>query len=527
VLILRLKRCERALAGGRLDEAARLLQPADARAHRRGQELLDRLVVALVKRGRGHLDGGRLAPAEADWHEAARLAGNLPELAELRSGIDRMAEERRRDQDGRRQAVAAVQEMVRHGQLTLAGDAARSEAIGDGGAGPIVAEIAVRRAASERLEADVEAALEAGDWEAAVQHLGGAGSLASRGGRILRLTRKVGERVAGEVGRMVEAGRTDLAEGVVRRAHPLCAAHGELDAQRRGLEQCRVAWERLAESRFAEAREILERLAALWPRAGWITAGVNELRRAGESVEAVRGGPLGALGFGQTIPYAAPAPQLRPQMERVAPPVVVAAAVAAPRAGTAMRRLLLHVDGAGSYVILQGDRIDVGPVSASRPPDLALLTGAGAPSFTISRSDEDYFVTAGTPLDINERAATSKLLVDGDRIGVGPRCRIEFRRPNAASATAVLRVGGARLPWGGVREAILMDREVVMGASSAAHVRVRECPGAVILQAAQDGLLCRADDVITVDGRAMGRTAKVSEGARVAVGPLSFVVCRE
>jgi hypothetical protein len=72
-----------------------------------------------------------------------------------------------------------------------------------------------------------------------------------------------------------------------------------------------------------------------------------------------------------------------------------------------------------------------------------------------------------------------------------------------------------------------MDREIVLGASSAAHVRVRECPSAVILQAAQDGLLCRAEEEIVVDGRAAGRAAKLADGARVAVGALSFVVCRE
>jgi hypothetical protein len=316
----------------------------------------------------------------------------------------------------------------------------------------------------------------------------------------------------------------DLAEGAMRRAHGLCAAHADLDAQRRGLEQCRAAWDAVANARFRDAREILDRLATLWPAAKWIPSAIAELRQAGESVEAVRGGPLGALSFGQeTMPY--------PAAARISPPVanspVAHAVLTPPRLPTSLRRFLLHVDGAGSFVILQGDRIDVGPVSASRPPDLPLVTGAGAPSFTISRSDEDYFVTAGTPLDVNDRGTTSKLLVSGDRIGVGPRCRIEFRRPNAASSSAVLRVSGARLPWGGVRDAILMDREIVLGASAAAHVRVHDgLSGAVILQAASDGLLCRAEEEIFVDGQPTGRTARIGDGARVAVGPLSFVVCR-
>ena len=73
----------------------------------------------------------------------------------------------------------------------------------------------------------------------------------------------------------------------------------------------------------------------------------------------------------------------------------------------------------------------------------------------------------------------------------------------------------------------LIDREIILGDSAAAHVRVRECPGAVILQATQDGLLCRADDTLSIDGRPAGRAAPVPDGARVVVGSLSFVVCRE
>src|SRR2546423_1722345 len=99
------------------------------------------------------------------------------------------------------------------------------------------------------------------------------------------------------------------------------------------------------------------------------------------------------------------------------------------------------------------------------------LARAGSPTLTLSRCEEDYFLSAGAvPVAVNDRAATGKLLATGDRIAVGPRGRIEFRRPNAASGTAVLQISGARLPWGGVREVLLMDREIVLGASAAAHI---------------------------------------------------------
>src|SRR2546421_174944 len=93
----------------------------------------------------------------------------------------------------------------------------------------------------------------------------------------------------------------------------------------------------------------------------------------------------------------------------------------------------------------------------------------GAPVVTLSRSDEDYFLNSPrSPVAVNERMVSSALLSNGDRIGIGPRCRIEFRRPNAASASAILDVSGARLPWGGVKGVLLMDRELIVGPMASA-----------------------------------------------------------
>jgi hypothetical protein len=167
-------------------------------------------------------------------------------------------------------------------------------------------------------------------------------------------------------------------------------------------------------------------------------------------------------------------------------------------------------------------------VSASRPTDLPLIVAAGSPMLTLSRSDDDYFLSSSSALAVNDRAVRSKLLASGDRIAVGPRGRVEFRRPNAASGTAVLRVSGARLPWGGVREVLLMDREIILGSSTAAHVRVGECRAPVILQSTAGGqMLCRAEETVVIDGRACGRSASVPEGAQVVVGSASFVIRRE
>jgi hypothetical protein len=177
-------------------------------------------------------------------------------------------------------------------------------------------------------------------------------------------------------------------------------------------------------------------------------------------------------------------------------------------------KFLLQVDGVGSFLVMRGRSVRIGPVSGGGRPDVGLLTEAGAPTVTIVRSDEDYFLQSAVPVKVNDRAVASKLLCDGDRIALGPRCRIGFSRPNAASASAVLEINGARLGRGDVRRVILMDREIVMGDASSAHVRTRELRGPAVLLAGRRGLTLRTE----------GRMSEVVLGEHVKVESLGLVV---
>jgi hypothetical protein len=468
------------------------------------------------------LAAGRLAPADEDCRKAIRLAGNTSEAAQLRSAIDH-ASATERDQLGRREhAAAAARRLVEQGQLTLGQQVAvRALGNGDERADLLLADINGRRASFERCIADATAAIESQDWEPAIQHLGRAKSLKPGAGEVHGLSKKVGQQVADEAQQLVDVGRLDAAESLLRRVAPLCSSHAELEQIQRGIAQCRTAFEYVRSARHGEAREVLSRLSLAWPRASWLASAIAELAQAGEAMEAVRSGPLGLLDLDQTLAMPNPRPLHLREDRAIARPQIPAPA------GPTKRRFLLHVDGAGSYLVLQGGSVDIGPLSASRPPDVPLLTAATSPVITLSRSDEDYFLNARATVTVNERPVTSKLLVGGDRIGVGSRCRIEFRKPNPASASAVLNISGARLPWGGVRQVLLMDRELVVGPSASAHVRTRDGAEQVVLQVSEGQLACRASEAITVDGKHAGKIAKLDPGARVVVGALSFVIQAE
>lgn len=509
MLILRIKRCETALKGGRLDEALELLRATDLRAHRRGQALTDRLIAALTERSRQHLAAGRFGPAGDDCRKAELLAGNSAEIVQLRAAIDRAAGGEREAFVRRERAAAAARRLVEQGQLTLGRDfAARTD-----DADALVADIDDRRSIFDRCLSDATAAIEREDWEAAVTHLARAKSLRPGCGDIHALTKTVSEHIATEADRLIVAGRLDAAGLLLRRVGTLCASHTDLQRIRRGLDQCRVAWQLLDDGRHREAGEVLGRLSHVWPNANWLRTAAMGLARADGAIGEVRSGPLGLLDADETMAL--------PNHRSPAPPPL---ALAAPIPRAVGRRFLLHVDGAGSSLVLQESSISIGPVSASAPPDLPLMTSANAPRVTLMRSDEDYFLSAPSLVPVNDKAVSSKLLVTGDRITLGSRCRVEFARPNPASASAVLRVSGARLPWGGVRDVLLMDRELVIGPLAAAHIKTRDAGDQVVLQAGDGRLLCRATVAISIDGKPAGRIAEMTPGAQVVAGALSMVM---
>ena len=77
-----------AIAGGRLDEAAKLLQSSAVAKHATGQQLSDRLITELLKRAQLHLDQGRLQPARMDADLAGRFGGQQVAVHELLQRIE-------------------------------------------------------------------------------------------------------------------------------------------------------------------------------------------------------------------------------------------------------------------------------------------------------------------------------------------------------------------------------------------------------------------------------------------------------
>lgn len=520
MLIVRLKQCEHAMADGRLDRAYELANAADFRADRRGQELVGRLAVALANRGQEHAGAARIAEASADCEKAAVLAGNAPEVAELRNAIAQATAQRVDADRVRGQAIAAARRHIDAGQLTI-GHNVLATIQEDGRVEAMKQDLAARRAMLASAMSKASSAFSAGDWEAAVDHLAGLRRQFPSDSELRDLSSKISQHVTSQISKAIESGRLDLASSLLTRLDRLGYATVDQDQLRRALRECSAAFDLIRDTEAQRAMENLQRLSSLWPKASWLSAAVDRLEKMADALQEIRSGPLGLTAMApvpldphETLPAPQPA---KPQAARLAPA----------KGQASGSRFVLHVDGVASFAVLTQAVVTIGPISSSAAPDVPLMAGAGMPTITITRTEDDYFLQSREPILVNDKPTTGKLLASGDKITLGSRCRITFRKPSAASGTAVLDLSGARPPRGDIRHVLLVDREILIGPGSAAHVRHDELAQAAVLQPGNGKLLLRSPEAIQIDGQPAPKPAEIAIGAHVRVGPVSFVVTKD
>ncbi len=169
---------------------------------------------------------------------------------------------------------------------------------------------------------------------------------------------------------------------------------------------------------------------------------------------------------------------------------VPARANEAPRAGRLASRLMLHLDGECIYLLIR-DRSVTRGVPAGRTPPMCRADGQFGGPVTIERADEDYFLTSGGGVLINNQPAKRKLLADGDRIALSNRCRARFALPNPASTSALLSVSGARIPGTDATRVVLLADSLVIGPGPSAHVRADDLDAPVVVHVRDGGVLHR------------------------------------
>src|SRR4051812_25952308 len=248
MLILRIRQAETALDDGRLDEAFELVVPEHVRSHRRGQDVVGRLVRKLIERGKAHLLADRVMQAQADCGKAERLGGNLPDAAELRAAINNAVAAQQRNQRKRAMAFAAAREHIEHGRLTageklLAAFAGSSSAnFMESRAAVLMQDLGAKRAAVECAVRNAAAALDRDDTEAAVREVLHARDADAADPRVGELATKIAAELRERASEAIERGRLDVADPIVRQLSRISRDSADAETLARTVQQCRQAW---------------------------------------------------------------------------------------------------------------------------------------------------------------------------------------------------------------------------------------------------------------------------------------------
>ena len=509
---LRVKQAQFALADGRLDEAHDLLSRDSVRSHRHGQRLATKLVKAYVKRGQAHLDEGRLHEALADCDKAGSLGGHQEDVAELRGRVVEQMSRKRSDAEQRDMKLDAARKHAREGFYSkgvamLQGVNGESTRVAQA-----EQELDLHRAKADAALERGKTALEREDWAAAGHHIAEARRLRPFDRRVDDLAGRLSDDATAKVRDAMQRGRVDTAQAILRAVAPAAGDDLGVREMRDAVGQVAHASDAMRRGDARSAGRGLRKVKALLPGAKWVDEAIKLADRIIESRDALEDGPLGLISPpdyspGHSAGFAPSHADGKPNnaqtgAEDAKPMTPIAYHHGVNETGGSHgvlpKQFLIQVDGAGSALASCQSAVTVGPVSSPQRPDVGLIADPSAPVVTIQRSQEDYFLRSPQPVKVNGKATNDKLLNDGDKIELSPRCRFRFRLPHAASTTGVLEMTGSRLVRADVKRVVLLDRQLVVGAGSACHLRAESAEKPVVLNLKDGRLLVQSGQAVKV-----------------------------
>ncbi len=347
-------------------------------------------------------------------------------------------------------------------------------------------------AAIARREAEAEGELErakhackAEDLRTAVRHVREAERLNGSADKLAGMQRDIINRVISDAAVSYKEGRLDRCGEALSLLDDWPLARSAASDLNGALTLAREASRALASDRYARAGVLIGRLAQIGLKANWVADMRKHLTALDEHRRALLEGPLGLMN-GADVPSALSVAGRPPVLaetlpgsaadKQKAPPIVNAQAI-----GSLPRRLMLRIDGAGSFLLLRGDRISVGRAGPGATADLQLISDLSERHADIVRSGEDYFVASSSGVELAGHPVEHALLQDGDRVRFGKRVRLKFRRPSQKSPTAALDLAEGVRMMTDCRRVILWSGPLILGATRDCHIRLGAALGRAVL----------------------------------------------
>lgn len=484
---VRLRSAENALKNGRLDEAYRLAMAPDIREHKRGANVLAKLSELFLERARDHYRADRFTEALMDLDKAEAGGALKDEIEKLRGNVQVVAAEARRRQQSKYDRLHAAKKRIQGGSLAAGRKMLDDVTVGDHDA------VRLRRHADERADQAVTMAEQ-------IEQLMNQSQYAAAAGRMRKL-KAVDAHADGVAAlekslcdRVIANAKAALADGKIKRADDelncLNSLGRNLPARKELADMISIAQQAASalQSRdFAKARLHAMSLERMLPEAAWVHEVVTQLRQLDELNAALTAGPLGA-----TVAQGPQADKEREPMSGppYAKPMSLDDTVALPRAGLTddglPQKLLLLVDGGGSYLIVRGGRASMGRAAATDPADIPVFSDIASHHANIERTDDDYFLFSAKDVDVAGHPVKNHLLRSGDRIVLGKKAKLTFRLPSRKSPSAVLDLSDTTKMPNDVRRVVLFAQQALIGGGPHAHVRCQHA-GPPLVMFERDG----------------------------------------
>jgi hypothetical protein len=476
MLILKIRKAEVALKDGRLDDAFEQLFLPGVREHNRGQQLTSNLIRSYLKRGQKHLSEGNPASALADYDRASRLGGNQPEIAGLRSAaavaLQLETEKQRLQQDQLRHA----RELMTVGAHTLCQAACQSLSHEAPATAQLLADLARSQQTIDAALRQLQVCLKDGNLEMAIERTRLLSHEQLKHRHVQEFLADLQIALTTHVRKLVTEGRLEQARCLMASATKLPQANIELQELRSMIGNLCHVTEEISQ---IDVHQLLRKLNSIQQCVGnsaWLASALNAAEQLAVSLEKLRASPLAQLETSSPVASLASMPSAPPFKHEV-PRVQIPTNLP-----SSYQRFQLNIDEAGSFIVFSQPSVTLGKDSRQRPVDIAFTSQLEMPMMQVVRVDDDYFLYADQPVQINDRLFKDKLLSSGDRVTAAGRIAFRFHKPHAASSTAVLELStSTRLACGTARRIVLMDEAIVIGSSADSHIVVPEAEGQVIV----------------------------------------------
>lgn len=527
LLFVRLRAAENALRDGRLDEAYRLATAPDIREHRRGAAVLAALTDRFIERARNHFRADRFTEALMDLDRAEAGGVKKEEIAELRGHVNTVATEQRRQEKSRRDRLEAAKRRIEGGSLIAGREILEQASKRDHDAQQLRREADDRMADIKNIVAQAEKLISQGQLAAAAERMRKAKSLDAHHDAVVRVATRLCDQVFENTRAAIQDGRLARAADELKCLGNLGT---DLPAQRELTDLLAIAHQAtqaLNVHAYSEARRHMMSLARLLRKASWIEAAIEHLRQMEDIKTALFAGPLGERLIVDVKPRAdrvrilgghADQPMTSGTERRLDDTVAIPNRVRT--AGTLSDRLLLLVDGGGSYLLLRSPHASVGRVASSNPADIPLYSDVAERHANVSRVDDDYFLFSAKDVEVAGQKTKHHLLRDGDRIVLGRKAKFTFRLPSRKSPTAILDLSDTTKMPNDVRRIVLFHQHATIGAGPNAHFRCQHAGTPLVLFERNGTLWMRQRN----DGHVDTEPVELTLGEPVELGGVSLVL---